>query len=106
VVAAVKAAHRGERYLSSKITGTVIDDYIRRRRSMDVFGPLGSLSAREREVLQLVAEGKSSTRIATAVGLSPRTVETYRRRLMHKLGIHDLPALIKFAMQHGLTPMD
>ena len=55
-------------------------------------------------VLQLVVEGKSSAAIARIVHLSPKTVETYRSRLMKKLGVADVPALVKFAIQHGLTP--
>jgi DNA-binding CsgD family transcriptional regulator len=55
-------------------------------------------------VLQLVVEGKSSAEIARIVHLSPKSVETYRSRLMKKLGVTDVPALVKFAIQHGLTP--
>lgn len=66
--------------------------------------PLESLSSRECQVLQLVVEGKSSAEIARAVHLFPKTVETYRSRLMKKLGIKDVPALVKFAVEHGLTP--
>ena len=66
--------------------------------------PLDSLSTRERQVLQLVAEGRSSAEIAALVHLSPKTVETYRSRLMKKLGLADVPALVKFAVLHGLTP--
>jgi DNA-binding NarL/FixJ family response regulator len=64
------------------------------------------LSPREREVLQLVVEGKSSAEVAVTIHLSPKTVETYRSRLMHKLGISDLPSLVRFAIQHGLTSLD
>jgi DNA-binding CsgD family transcriptional regulator len=67
---------------------------------------LASLSPREREVLQLVVEGKSSIEIADALSLSVKTVETYRSRLMYKLDISDLPGLVKFAIQHGLTPLE
>ena len=66
--------------------------------------PLESLSARERQVLQLVVEGHSSSRIAALVHLAPKSVETYRSRLMKKLGVKDVPALVKFAVEHGLTP--
>jgi len=59
---------------------------------------------RERQVLQLVVEGRSSAEVARIVHLSPKTVETYRSRIMAKLGVGDLPALVKFAVQHGLTP--
>jgi len=66
--------------------------------------PLETLSDREREVLQLVVEGKTSAAIADILSLSPKSVETYRSRLMKKLGIDDIPTLVKFAVQHGITP--
>ena len=72
----------------------------------DERGPLESLSARERQVLQLVVEGHSSAEIAGIVNLSPKSIDTYRSRLMRKLGVSDLTALVKFAVQHGLTPPD
>lgn len=106
VVAAVRTVYAGHRYLSQKITETVIDDYIRNGRPAQTKSPLESLSQREREVLQLVVEGKSSSEIAAMINLSPKTVETYRSRIMQKLGIHDLPGLVKFAIQHGLTPIE
>jgi len=65
--------------------------------------PLESLSLREREILQLVVEGKSSAEISIILTLSRKTVETYRSRLMQKLGIKDIPGLVKFAILHGLT---
>ncbi len=68
--------------------------------------PLERLSARERQVLQLVVEGKSSAEIAKVVFLSRKTVETYRSRLMKKLGVADVPALVKFAILHGIKPPD
>jgi DNA-binding NarL/FixJ family response regulator len=67
---------------------------------------LARLSPREREVLQLVVEGKSNAEIADVLSLSVKTVETYRSRLMLKLDISDLPGLVKFAVQHGLTPLE
>lgn len=103
VVQAVRAAHEGRRYLSEKITNAVIDDYVRHRKGAPTKSPLESLSSREREVLQLVTEGKSSVLIAQMLHLSPKTVETYRSRIMDKLGLHDLASLIKFAIQHGIT---
>lgn len=66
--------------------------------------PLERLSARERQVLQLVVEGRSSAEIAKVVFLSRKGVETHRSRLMKKLGVADVPALVKFALLHGLTP--
>jgi DNA-binding NarL/FixJ family response regulator len=106
VVNAVRAVHAGRRYLSQKISDTVIDDYVSQREFAEARGPLAHLSSREREVLQLVVEGRSSAEVAEILSLSPKTVETYRSRLMRKLGIGDLPALVKFAIQHGLTPLE
>lgn len=106
VAMAVRALHAGRRYFSRQITDTVIDDYIHQRQFSSDQSPLGSLSPREREVLQLVVEGKSSVEIAEILFLSPKTVETYRSRIMEKLGIHDLPGLVKFAIQQGLTTLE
>jgi len=105
VVDAIRAVRAGRRYLSQSITETVIDDYVHERQAPPAQSPLERLSSREREILQLVVEGKSSTEIAEILYLSPKTVETYRSRLMRKLGLSDLPSLVKFAIQHGLTPL-
>jgi DNA-binding NarL/FixJ family response regulator len=106
VVNAVRAVHAGHRYLSPKISDGLVDDYVRQRQAAEAKSPLARLSPREREVLQLVVEGKSSAEIAGILSLSLKTIETYRSRLMHKLGISDLPGLVKFAVQHGLTPLE
>ncbi len=103
VVDAVRVVHAGRRYLSPKIASTVIDDYISERQRAS---PLDSLSRRERQILQLVAEGKSSAEAAAMLFLSPKTVDTYRSRMMQKLGIADVPSLVKFAIQHGVTQLD
>ncbi|MGH8713220.1 MAG: response regulator [Casimicrobiaceae bacterium] len=103
VVDAVRAVHAGRRYLSQKIAAAVIDDYIAERHRTS---PLDSLSHRERQILQLIAEGKSSAEVGALLFLSPKTVDTYRSRMMHKLGIGDLPNLVKFAIQHGVTQLD
>jgi DNA-binding NarL/FixJ family response regulator len=103
VVDAVRAVHAGRRYLSQKIATAVIDDYIAERHRAS---PLESLSRRERQILQLIAEGKSSAEVAAILFLSPKTVETYRSRMMHKLDIGDLPNLVKFAIQHGITQLE
>jgi len=106
VVRAVRAVHAGRRYLSERISDGLVDDYVRARQAAEAKTPLTRLSPRESEVLQLVVEGKSSADIAEILCLSPKTVETYRSRLMSKLGIHDLPSLVKFAIQHGLTSLE
>jgi two-component system, NarL family, response regulator NreC len=103
VVSAIRAVHAGRRYLSQKITASVVDDYIAERHRVS---PLETLSGRERQILQLVAEGRSSAEVGTALFLSPKTVDTYRSRMMHKLGISDLPSLVKFAIQNGLIALD
>ena len=102
VIAALRAVHGGRRYLSRKIAA-LIDGAPRPSRGSS---PIESLSARERQVLQLVVEGKSSAEIAAIVHLSPKSVDTYRSRVMRKLDVADVPALVKFAIRHRLTPLD
>lgn len=106
VINAVRSVHAGQRYLSQKISDTMIDDYLQQHYGAPDTKPLATLSSREREVLQLVVEGKSSADIAQVLSLSPKTVETYRSRMMQKLNINDLPSLVRFAIHHGLTPME
>lgn len=100
VVDAVRAVQAGKRYLSHKISETMIDDYLRDGVRVS---PLDSLSLRERDVLQLVVEGQTNNVIAAKLSLSPKTIETYRTRIMRKLKVHDTVELVKFAMRHGLT---
>jgi DNA-binding NarL/FixJ family response regulator len=106
VADAVRAVHAGHRYLSAAISDKLIDDYVRQRQSAKARGPLERLSPREWEVLQLIVDGASNDEIAGLLCLSPKTVVTYRSRLMQKLDIGDLPTLIKFAIQHGLTSLE
>lgn len=106
VVDAVRVVHTGYRYLSQKISDEIIDRYVHLRQEVDDDSSLSQLSPRELEVLQLVVEGKSSAEIASILCLSPKTVETYRSRMMQKLEIRDLPSLVKFAIQHGLTTLE
>ena len=103
VVQAIRAVHQGRRYLSSQITETVIKDYLVAGHPAS---PLDSLSQREREIAQHVAEGKTSAQIAELLSLSPKSVESYRSRLMEKIGVEDVPGLVKFAIAHGLTSLD
>jgi DNA-binding NarL/FixJ family response regulator len=96
LVNAVRAVCEGRRYVSPAVgplTG-----------SSDQRGPLASLSAREGQVLQLVVEGRTSAEIAQTINLSKTSVDTYRSRLMRKLGVSDVASLVKLAIQHGLTP--
>ena len=106
VVEAVRTISAGHRYLSQTVSDAVIDDYVAQRNASEHRSSLESLSVREREVLQLVVEGKTSAEIATVLNLSPKTVESYRSRLMQKLDIGDLPSLVKYAIRQGLTPLE
>ena len=103
LVEAMRLVAAGGRYLSPSVTDTVITDYLHEKRAPDA---LHALSVRERHVLQFLVEGKSAAAVARKLQLSPRTVETYKARLMRKLGLTDLPALVKFAVRHGLTPLE
>jgi len=106
VISAIRAVHAGNRYLSKKILESVIDDYLYQSGRARAESPLARLSLREREILQLVVEGKSSAEIAQILSISPKTVDTHRSRLMKKLDISDLVGLIKFSIQHGLIPLE
>ena len=106
VLEAVRSVSAGKRYLSPRVVNTVVNGYIEQNISDQTVCPVDRLSNREREILQLVVEGKSSQEIADALFLSIKTVETYRSRLMQKLEIRNLPELVKFAIRHGLTKLD
>jgi DNA-binding NarL/FixJ family response regulator len=101
LVEAIRRIHAGQHYLTRELGENVIDQVIRTPSD-----PLARLSTRERQVLQMVAEGHTSSEIADKLSLSPKTVETYRSRMMDKLGLHDLAALIKFAIQQGVTSIE
>lgn len=106
VINAVRAVHAGQRYLNQKIANKLINHLVHPGEVEETEDLLARLSAREREIVQLVVEGKSSAEIAKILYISPNTVDTYRSRLMQKLGLNDLPSLVKFAIQHGLTSLD
>lgn len=106
VVIAVHAVSHGRRYLCERISDTLVEDYLSDGDAPRPRSPLELLSHREREVLQLVAEGQSSAAIANTLFLAASTVETYRKRIMQKLNLHDLTALVRFAIQQGLTSLD
>lgn len=96
---------RGRVYVSPAITDQRVEDYLRLGNGAADPGPAPRLSTREREVLQLVAEGKSSVDIAGILHLSRRTVETHRRRIMDKLGIRSVAGLTKYAIREGITSL-
>jgi DNA-binding NarL/FixJ family response regulator len=100
LVRAVRAVQAGRRYLDESLGDAALRRYLECPERRDA---LGTLSAREREVLRHMVEGRTIAETAQRLGLSPKSVETYRSRLMTKLDIDDLPALVKFAIRHGIT---
>jgi DNA-binding NarL/FixJ family response regulator len=101
--AAVRAVARGETWLSPAVSQHVMDDYV--RRTHGATNPIEALTARQREVLQLVAEGHTSKDIGERLGLSFKTVEAHRAQIMERLAIHDVASLVRFAVRMGLiTP--
>ncbi len=103
VVDAIRKAHQGRHYLSGQLTENLIDHVVHKAASDE---PLQRLSSRERQVLQMLAEGNSIAKIAGTLSLSPKTVETYRARMMEKLRIRDLASLVRFAIQQGVSPLE
>ncbi len=97
LVAAVRAVAGGEGYLSPAISNAVLDDYRKH-----VTNPIDLLSSREREVLQMLAEGKTNKEIAVTLNLSVYTVEAHRGRIMEKLNVHSINELVRFAVRNGL----
>jgi DNA-binding NarL/FixJ family response regulator len=106
VVDAVREVYQGERYLSQRIADLLTDIAFRSLENSGETSPLEQLSPREREILQLVAEGKTSQEIAQRLSISSKTVDTYRSRLMHKIGVEDVAGLVKFAIQHGVISLE
>ena len=102
IIDAVRAVERGQRYLSRKVAAIVAQGISERKE----VSALDSLSRREREVLRLVADGYSSAKIGELLHLSPKTVDSYRSRVMQKLQITQLAGLIKFAIHHGVTKLE
>jgi DNA-binding NarL/FixJ family response regulator len=103
VVDAIRGVREGGRFVSQEIAQTVIDDFLRNQPPTSA---LDLLSSRERQVLQLLVEGKPNAVIAQTLFLSPKTVETYRSRMMQKLNIANIPELVKFAIQQGVTSIE
>lgn len=97
LLAAVRALARGEGYISPGVADAVLGDYRKH-----VTNPIDLLSSREREVLQMIAEGKTNKEIATALNLSVYTVDAHRGRIMEKLNLHSTPELVLFAVRNGL----
>ena len=105
LVQSIQAVAAGDSYLSPRITGVVVDDYIN-RLSTASYSSLEILTSREREVLQLMAEGKSTKQIALELHVSNKTIEANRRQIMSKLDLHSVAELTKYAIREGLTTLE
>lgn len=101
---ALRAVARGETYLSPEISRHVIEEFLGGRAAAS--GPLDQLTPRQREILQLIAEGQATKQIAARLEVSVKTVETHRAQLMERLGIHDVAGLVRYAIRHGLVRID
>ena len=97
LVAAIRHADRGEVYLSPRISKAVVEAYL-----TNTEGPNSQLSVRERQVLQLVAEGHTTKKIGSLLGISTKTADTHRTRVMEKLDIHPTAGLVRYAIRNGL----
>lgn len=106
VVDAVRTVQADQFFLSQKILEKVLINIGAQDQASRMQNPLDRLSPREREVLQLVVEGRSNVVIGNLLSLSTKTVETYRSRLMKKLGINNMPDLVKFAIKHGIIVLE
>jgi len=102
---AIRTVSADKIYLSPAISGVVVDDYLHRLSKAD-FSDSDGLTNREREILQLMAEGKSTKQIALKLHISAKTVETHRRQIMDKLDIHTVAELTKYAIRKGLTSLE
>lgn len=101
---ALRAAVNGQMYLSPTVSKQLVEDYVRRMSAETGTGEL--LTSRQREILQLIAEGKATKDIAVILDLSVKTVETHRKDLMERLGIHDVPGLVRYAIRQGIIKAD
>ena len=97
---AIRSVARGETFLSPQISRPLIDEYVRRTRASR---PEEILSTRQRQVLQLIAEGKTMKQVALDLGISVKTAETHRAQLMDRLNIHDVAGLVRYAIKMGLV---
>ena len=102
---AIRSVMAGSTFLSQPLTKIVMDDYFRRAKNDQPGSDLEKLSGREREVLQLIAQGKSSMQIAAALHISVRTVNTHRYHIMEKLDVNSMADLTKFAIRNGLCTL-
>lgn len=100
---AIRSVAHGETYLSPGVSGPVIKEYIRRTSPDADSAPGDSLTPRQREILQLIAEGHSTKQIALILNVSVKTVESHRALLMKRVGVHDIASLVRYALRIGLV---
>ena len=105
LVGAIRTVAAGRTYLSPRVADVVVDDYLKRMPKGEA-SAYASLSAREREVLQLLAEGKATKEAAAILHVSVKTVETHRRQIMMKLDLYSVAELTKYAIREGLTSVE
>lgn len=103
---AIRTVMKGGKYLSPEVTRGVMDAYVEMSRPLGKDQAFVVLTDREREVLQMIAEGKSTKETADSLAVSVKTVETHRRNIMEKLDLHSVAALTKFAIREGITSVD
>jgi DNA-binding NarL/FixJ family response regulator len=98
--------NRGDSFLSPSVSKTVIAEYLKHTPGTPQADQYGKLTDREREVLQLLAEGRSAREIADQLQVSVKTVGVHRTNIMDKLGIHNVPDLVKYALRKGIISLD
>ena len=106
LVRAIREVHHGESFLYPPIAAKLIDDYVRLARGDVQSDPEGMLTPREWEVLRLVAEGNTYQKIAAALGLSRKTIESHRSNIMRKLELRDVTDLVKYAIRKGVVRLE
>jgi two-component system, NarL family, response regulator NreC len=106
LVRAVRQVAAGRRYLSPALSDRAIEAYIERTTSESALDPFESLTPRERDVLHLAAHGQSNAAMAASMSISPRTVEVHRGSFMRKLGLRTQTDLIRYALRHGIIPVE
>jgi two-component system, NarL family, response regulator NreC len=102
VVDAIRAVHQGRSFVTRKVSRILQEDYVSRLQSRGLEDSYDLLTGREREVLQLIAEGRTNKEVANLLNISPTTVETHRTHILRKLDLHSVPELILYAVRKGI----
>ncbi|HOC17268.1 MAG TPA: response regulator transcription factor [Vicinamibacterales bacterium] len=102
LLGAVTAVIRGKSFFSPAVARVMLDDYVRRLRDRGIVDRYDTLSEREREIFQLIAEGKTNKEIAEILGVSPSTIETHRGHIMEKLDVHSAVEMVLYAVRKGI----